>query len=71
MVFHNICMDREDTLPRKLDLTIDPTTNQRRRRAKIRELLQMRECEKIRDTSHQGILVRDALAEKLSHISLK
>ena len=66
MVLHNICIDREDTLPRKLDLTIDPTTNQRRSRAKIRELLQMRECEKIRDgTSHQGLLVRDALAEKL------
>lgn len=65
MVLHNICIDRENTLPRKLDLTIDPTSNKRRSRAKIRELLQMRECEKIRDTSHQGILVRDALAEKL------
>ena len=51
-------------MPRKLDLTIDPVTNQGRSRAKVRKLLQMRECEKIRDTSYQGLLVRDALAEK-------
>ena len=65
MVLHNICIDRGDTLPRKLDVTIDPTTNQRRSRAKVRELLQMRECEKVKDTCHQGSLVRDPLAEKL------
>lgn len=64
LVLHNICIDLGDTLPRKLDLTIDPVTNQGRSRAKVRELLQMRECEKIRDTSYQGLLVRDALAEK-------
>ena len=64
LVLHNICIDLGDTLPRKLDLTIDPVTNQRRSRAKVRELLQMRECEKIRDTCYQGLLVRDALAEK-------
>lgn len=50
LVLHNICIDLGDTLLRKLDLTIDPVTNQRRSRAKVRELLQMRECEKIRDT---------------------
>ena len=64
LVLHNICIDLGDTLPRKLDLTIDPVTNQGRSRAKVRELLQMRECVKIRDTSYQGLLVRDALAEK-------
>ena len=28
-------------------------------------MLQMRQCEKFRDTSNQGSLVQDALAEKL------
>ena len=64
LVLHNICIDLGDTFPRKLDLTLDPVTNQRRSRVKVRELLQMRECEKIRDTCYQGLLVGDALAEK-------
>ena len=65
IVLHNLCIDHGDTIPRKLDLTIDPITNQRRARAKIQELLHMTSCEKIKDSSHQATLVREALAEKL------
>ena len=65
MVLHNICIDRGETLSRKLDLTLDPVTSQKRDRNRIRELLQMTSCEKIRDSSKQANVIRDALADKL------
>lgn len=65
MVLHNICNGREETLSRKLDLTLDSVTNQRRDRNRIRELLQMTSCEKIRDSSKQANANKDALADKL------
>ena len=65
MVLHNIYIDRGETLSRKLDLTLDPVTNQRRDRNRISELLQMTSCEKIRDSSKQVNAIRDALTEKL------
>ena len=42
MVLHNICLDRKDTLPKKLDVSIDPRTNQKRDRKVICDLLLMR-----------------------------
>ena len=65
MVLHNVCIDRGDTISKKLNLTVDPVTNQRRDRQQICELLQMTSCEKIRDSSHQANVIRDALATKL------
>ena len=44
VVLHNICLEKEDTITREMDLAIDPKTGNRRDRAKIRELLQMRAC---------------------------
>lgn len=65
MVLHNICIDKGETLSKKLDLTLDPVTNQRRDRDQVRELLQITSCEKIRDSSKQANVIRDALADKL------
>ena len=65
MVLHNVCIDRGDTISKKLNLTVDPVTNQRRDRQQICELLQMTSCEKIRDSSHQANVISDALAAKL------
>ena len=65
MVLHNACIDRGDTISKKLNLTVDPVTNQRRDRQQICELLQMTSCEKIRDSSHQANVIRDTLAAKL------
>ena len=65
MVLHNICITRGDTISTKLDLSIDPVTKQRRESGVVRELLQMRACSKIKDTSKQAEKVRDALVEKL------
>ncbi len=65
MVLHNICLALGDTLPKKLDLTIDLATNEKRNREKIREVLQMRNCAKVRDSSAQAEKIRAALTEKL------
>ena len=65
MLLHNVCIDRGDAISKKLNLTVDPVTNQRRDRQQICEILQMTSCEKIRDSSHQANVIRDALAAKL------
>ena len=54
-----------------MDVIFVQSTNQRRRRAKLRKMLQMRKCEKFNDTCYQGLFVRDALAEKLCLDSLE
>ena len=48
-----------------MDLAIDPKTRNRRDRATIRELLQMRPCDKIPDTDASTRLIREGLIEKL------
>ena len=65
MVLHNVCIARGDTIPKNLDLSIDPNTNEKRKREIVRELLQMRECRKVKDTSEKAEKIRDALVEKL------
>ena len=39
MLLHNVCLEQGDTLPAKLDLTIDTFTNEKRDRATIRDVL--------------------------------
>ena len=39
MVLHSICLERGETLPAKLDLTVDAVTGERRDRATIRDIL--------------------------------
>ena len=65
MVLHNVCLAMGDTIPKKLDLSIDPVTSEKRNREKIREVLQMRNCTKVRDSSSQAENVRAVLTEKL------
>ena len=65
MVLHNICIDQGDSLSKKLDLTFDPETLEKRDRDEIRELLQMTSCKKVNDTGAHGRQVRDALCQKL------
>ena len=67
IILHNICIDKEETLSRKLDPTIDPLTNERRYRNTIRNLLQMRSCNKIKDTTAEAERIRNALCQKLWH----
>ncbi|XP_028417137.1 protein ANTAGONIST OF LIKE HETEROCHROMATIN PROTEIN 1-like [Dendronephthya gigantea] len=65
MVLHNICINLGDTMPKKLDLTIDPTTSEKRDREKIREILQMTNCSKVNNSSPLAEKIRMALVEKL------
>ena len=65
MVLHNVCADRGEALSKKLDLTLDPVRNQRHDRNRIRQLLQMLPCEKVRDLCQQVDTIRNALADKL------
>lgn len=65
MVLHNVCIERGDTISKKQDITLDPLTNEKRPRVEVRKLLKMRSCEKIRDNSAQGTIVRNGLARKL------
>ena len=48
MVLHNICISQGDILPRTLDVTIDPNTNQRRESSEIRDILHMMDPSKPR-----------------------
>ena len=65
MMHHNVCIERGETTTRKQDLTLDPFSNEKRPRAEIRELLKMRSCTKVKDTSAYGKIVRNAIAKKL------
>lgn len=65
VVLHNVRISQGDTISKKLDLTIDPQTQGWRNRNQIRELLQMRECKKVKSTSVQAQRVRDSLCEKM------
>ena len=51
VVLHNICINRGDSISKKLDLTVDPNTQEKRPREEIRKLLQMRDCSNARNTS--------------------
>jgi len=65
VVLHIICLEKGDTMTRKIDLAIDPKTGNNRDRATIRGLLQMRACNKIPDTNTRARLIGEVLLEKL------
>ena len=65
MVLHNVCIMQGDAISKKLDLTIEPENNEKRYRAEVRKLLQMRECKSIRDVSKEANSIRNALTIKL------
>ena len=41
VILHNLCMDKEDFIPRKFDLTFDHMTNKRRDRTELRDILHL------------------------------
>ena len=62
MVLHNISIERGDSIARKLDLSVDPRTQEK---GIVRKLLQMTDCRSSKDTSDEAVKVRDALCEKV------
>ena len=65
IVLHNICIERGDSISRKLDLSIASDTQEKRSREDIRKLLQMRECRSVRDVTSEATRVRNVICEKL------
>ena len=63
IVLHNTCIEYNEPLPPQLDIAADPTTLERRDRD--RDLLDMQQCNKVKDTSVQAGKIRAALKKKL------
>ena len=63
IVLHNICIEHDEASPMQLDL-INNTGGCRNRKT-VRELLNMRSCTKVKDTSVQAGKVWEALKEKV------
>lgn len=53
-----------ENIPKNLDLTVNPATQQRRPRDVIRNLLHMTNSYPIRSTTKSATLIRKALTEK-------
>ena len=64
MVLNNICISQGDILPRTLDVTIDPNTNQRRESSKIPDILHMMDLSKPRNHEKRASRIRDTLANR-------
>ena len=65
MVLHNVYLEMGDTIPSKLDLSIDPTTNQTRDRQMIREILHIGVSRKTFEIGGcQANKIRNTLANK-------
>lgn len=65
MILHNIYIARNDTILKKPDLSLDPNTSEKRDRETVRELLKMRACRKVKDSSKETSKIRDTLLQKL------
>ena len=65
IVLHNVSLEIGDTIPRKLDLSIDHATNETRDRQKIREILHIGFSRKTFETGGcQANKVRKTLTNK-------
>ena len=65
VVLHNICIERGDLVPRSMDLRNDPSSNKRRSRNEIREILDLvdHKSKTFEHSRASGIKVRDKLTQ--------
>ena len=65
VVLHNLCIDKEDILPRKFDLSYDHATNKCRDRAELRDILNLTNSRlKNYDTRRrEGVKFREAISK--------
>ena len=65
VVLHNLCIDKEDTIPRKIDLSYYDVANKRRDRAELRDMLNLTNLRlKNYDTGRgEGVKVREAITK--------
>ena len=64
VVLHNVCIAKRDVTLRQWDMRYDPVTNKRRSTEEVQRLLQMRSCQRIRDTNRKAVMIREALKNK-------
>jgi len=64
IILHNVCIDLEDQGNRGWDLTVDETTQKRRPREVVRNMLHMTKCRKIPDSSRKATQIRDNFKNK-------
>ena len=66
MVLHNVCIDNGDILPLQLDVTIDPSQSQKRKREHIPDILIMKLSSKTLDpVKNEATKVRNTIKDKL------
>ena len=65
IVLHNLCIEYNEPFPVQPDIAADPMTLERRDRETVRDLLNMRRCAKVKDTSVQAGKIRATLKDKL------
>lgn len=66
MVLHNICLEKSDAIPSKLDLSVDPSTQRKRDPDTIRDILLMKVCHKVTDAKkNEASNVRKSITRKL------
>ena len=65
VILHNLCIDKEDMIPRKFDLSYDHITIKRRDRAELRDMLNLTNSRlKNYDTGRgEGVKVREAITK--------
>ena len=66
IVLHNICIEIGDIIPQNINLTIDPSSNKRRPRNKLREVLQITDTNQryFGTNSAEAKSIRDYLADR-------
>jgi hypothetical protein len=66
MILHNVCLEKGDTMPAKLDLTIDAVSGEKRDRTAIRDILLMKSSDKnVKLSSEQSEVMRKKITSKL------
>ena len=64
IVLHNTCIDNGDLVLRKWDLALDNATNGRCPRDVVRKLLNMRQCQRIKDTYTAAANIRNHMKRR-------
>ena len=62
VVLHNLCIDKEDIIPRNFDLSYDHVTNKRRDWAELRDMLNLTNS-RLKNYRGEGIKVREAITK--------
>ena len=66
IVLHNLCITLGDLIPRHLDVNMDVITNKMRPRDIVRDMMQMRNCRSVRDSSREATRIKSSLMDCFS-----